>query len=69
MYFVCSGTIFAYGQTGSGKTYTTMGLEDHLGVIPVAIHDIFRKIETVNKLAEFLVYTGKNSNNLSVFLV
>ncbi|XP_066241622.1 centromere-associated protein E isoform X1 [Saccopteryx leptura] len=40
-----NGTIFAYGQTASGKTYTMMGSEDHLGVIPRAIHDIFQKIE------------------------
>lgn len=69
VYFVCSGTIFAYGQTASGKTYTMMGSEDYLGVIPRAIHDIFQKINKVNNLAEFLVYTGKSSNNLSVFLV
>ncbi|XP_063520019.1 centromere-associated protein E isoform X11 [Pongo pygmaeus] len=40
-----NGTIFAYGQTASGKTYTMMGSEDHLGVIPRAIHDIFQKIK------------------------
>ncbi|XP_007997619.3 centromere-associated protein E isoform X8 [Chlorocebus sabaeus] len=40
-----NGTIFAYGQTASGKTYTMMGSEDHLGVTPRAIHDIFQKIK------------------------
>ncbi|XP_021101075.1 centromere-associated protein E isoform X2 [Heterocephalus glaber] len=40
-----NGTIFAYGQTASGKTHTMMGLEDCLGVIPRAIHDIFQKIK------------------------
>lgn len=63
MCFVFVGTIFAYGQTASGKTYTMMGSEDYLGVIPRAIHDIFQKIEKVNNLAKFLVYTGKSSND------
>ncbi|XP_045140261.1 centromere-associated protein E [Echinops telfairi] len=40
-----NGTIFAYGQTASGKTYTMMGSPDYLGVIPRAIHDIFKKIK------------------------
>ncbi|XP_023559616.1 centromere-associated protein E [Octodon degus] len=40
-----NGTIFAYGQTASGKTHTMMGSEDCLGVIPRAIHDIFKKIK------------------------
>ncbi|KAM9238258.1 centromere-associated protein E [Dugong dugon] len=40
-----NGTIFAYGQTASGKTYTMMGSQDYLGVIPRAIHDIFKKIK------------------------
>lgn len=70
MCFVFAGTIFAYGQTASGKTFTMMGSGDYLGVIPRAIHDIFHKIEKVNNLAKFLVYTGKSSNNriaISVF--
>ncbi|XP_052035158.1 centromere-associated protein E isoform X7 [Apodemus sylvaticus] len=40
-----NGTIFAYGQTASGKTHTMMGSEDCLGVIPRAIHDIFKRIK------------------------
>ncbi|XP_075400090.1 centromere-associated protein E isoform X3 [Tenrec ecaudatus] len=40
-----NGTVFAYGQTASGKTYTMMGSPDYLGVIPRAIHDIFKKIK------------------------
>ncbi|XP_049741551.1 centromere-associated protein E isoform X1 [Elephas maximus indicus] len=40
-----NGTIFAYGQTASGKTHTMMGSQDYLGVIPRAIHDIFKKIK------------------------
>nr|XP_014348636.1 PREDICTED: kinesin-like protein KIF21B [Latimeria chalumnae] len=39
-----NGTIFAYGQTSSGKTYTMMGTEVSLGVIPQAIHDVFKII-------------------------
>lgn len=58
-----AGTIFAYGQTASGKTYTMMGSEDHLGVTPRAIHDIFQKIKKVSNLTGFLVRTGKTSKN------
>uniref|UniRef100_A0A0D9QVI8 Kinesin motor domain-containing protein n=1 Tax=Chlorocebus sabaeus TaxID=60711 RepID=A0A0D9QVI8_CHLSB len=58
-----NGTIFAYGQTASGKTYTMMGSEDHLGVTPRAIHDIFQKIKKVSNLTEFLVRTSKTSKN------
>lgn len=58
-----AGTIFAYGQTASGKTYTMMGSEDHLGVTPRAIHDIFQKIKKVSNLTEFLVRTSKTSKN------
>ncbi|PNJ84336.1 CENPE isoform 5, partial [Pongo abelii] len=58
-----NGTIFAYGQTASGKTYTMMGSEDHLGVIPRAIHDIFQKIKKRNvyvaDLTEEVVYTSE----------
>ncbi|XP_053170002.1 kinesin-like protein KIF21A isoform X3 [Scomber japonicus] len=46
-----NATIFAYGQTGSGKTYT-MGTgfdvsigEEELGIIPRAVHHLFRGIE------------------------
>uniref|UniRef100_A0A8C3B1W7 Kinesin family member 21A n=1 Tax=Cyclopterus lumpus TaxID=8103 RepID=A0A8C3B1W7_CYCLU len=46
-----NATIFAYGQTGSGKTYT-MGTgfdvnieENELGIIPRAVHHLFRGIE------------------------
>ncbi|KAH8261935.1 hypothetical protein KR026_006261 [Drosophila bipectinata] len=53
-------TILAYGQTGSGKTYT-MGtafngsLDDHAGVIPRAVHDIFREIAVMSKDYRFHV--------------
>ncbi|XP_072372770.1 kinesin-like protein KIF27 isoform X1 [Scyliorhinus torazame] len=45
-----NATVFAYGQTGSGKTYTIGGghiasFSDELkGIIPRAIHEIFRNI-------------------------
>ncbi|CAK9321347.1 unnamed protein product [Citrullus colocynthis] len=38
-YNVC---IFAYGQTGSGKTFTIYGSEDHPGLTPRAIGELFR---------------------------
>ncbi|XP_015208101.2 kinesin-like protein KIF21A isoform X10 [Lepisosteus oculatus] len=46
-----NATIFAYGQTGSGKTYS-MGTgfdvsigENELGIIPRAVHHLFKGIE------------------------
>ncbi len=38
-------TIFAYGQTASGKTYTMRGNDQHLGVIPLSLSEIFRNLE------------------------
>ncbi|POS84971.1 hypothetical protein EPUL_004671 [Erysiphe pulchra] len=46
-------TIFAYGQTGTGKTYTMSGdttekfnlLSDNAGIIPRALHSLFKKLE------------------------
>jgi kinesin family protein 11 len=46
-------TIFAYGQTGTGKTYTMSGdmhstlglLSDAAGIIPRALHGLFKKLE------------------------
>jgi len=38
-------TIFAYGQTGSGKTYTMAGTGKDPGVVPRAIHAIYKNIE------------------------
>jgi hypothetical protein len=39
-------TIFAYGTTGSGKLYTMTGNSAAPGIIPRAIGDLFRHIET-----------------------
>ncbi|KAI8033613.1 chromosome-associated kinesin KIF4 [Drosophila gunungcola] len=53
-------TILAYGQTGSGKTYT-MGtafngvLDDDVGVIPRAVHNIFLAIEEMREQYRFAV--------------
>jgi hypothetical protein len=41
------GTIFAYGQTSSGKTHTMMGTDSDVGIIPMAIDEIFESIESV----------------------
>ncbi|KAL3827728.1 hypothetical protein ACJIZ3_016530 [Penstemon smallii] len=40
-----NGTVFAYGQTSSGKTHTMRGSNSELGVIPLAVHDIFNIIQ------------------------
>ncbi|XP_029444113.1 kinesin-like protein KIF9 isoform X3 [Rhinatrema bivittatum] len=44
-----NGTIMCYGQTGAGKTYTITGATesyDHRGIIPRALQQVFREIET-----------------------
>ncbi|XP_075884719.1 kinesin-like protein KIF21A [Nelusetta ayraudi] len=53
-----NATIFAYGQTGSGKTYT-MGtgfdvniLDQELGIIPRAVHHLFKGIEERRQAAQ-----------------
>ena len=42
-----NATIIAYGQTSSGKTHTMIGTNDHKGIIPNAIDDIFSSINNV----------------------
>ncbi|XP_069487070.1 centromere-associated protein E isoform X2 [Ambystoma mexicanum] len=49
-----NGTIFAYGQTSSGKTYTMMGSSTSCGVIPQAIHDVFKVVKEIPS-REFLL--------------
>ncbi|CAH9068847.1 unnamed protein product [Cuscuta epithymum] len=39
-----NGTVFAYGQTSSGKTHTMRGSSSEPGVIPLAVHDLFKFI-------------------------
>uniref|UniRef100_A0A7N6A7S7 Kinesin motor domain-containing protein n=1 Tax=Anabas testudineus TaxID=64144 RepID=A0A7N6A7S7_ANATE len=53
-----NATIFAYGQTGSGKTYT-MGtgfdvniVDEELGIIPRAVHHLFKGIEERRQAAQ-----------------
>uniref|UniRef100_A0A3B3YLC0 Kinesin motor domain-containing protein n=1 Tax=Poecilia mexicana TaxID=48701 RepID=A0A3B3YLC0_9TELE len=53
-----NATVFAYGQTGSGKTYT-MGtgfdvniMEEELGIIPRAVHHLFKGIEERRQVAQ-----------------
>ncbi|XP_077293950.1 CENP-meta [Arctopsyche grandis] len=41
-----NGTIFAYGQTSSGKTYTMMGNKESPGIIPLAVNNVFKLIES-----------------------
>jgi centromeric protein E len=48
------GTVFAYGMTGTGKTFSMQGTAGSLGIIPLAIADIFSFIrETPHR--EFLL--------------
>ncbi|XP_073833620.1 kinesin-like protein 3A [Musca autumnalis] len=55
-----NATILAYGQTGSGKTHT-MGtafdgeLDENVGVIPRAMHDIFERIKKLSDQYEFVI--------------
>jgi centromeric protein E len=44
------GTVLAYGQTSSGKTFTMRGTQDEPGIIPRAIHDVFRNLEEVTHI-------------------
>ncbi|XP_044213834.1 kinesin-like protein KIF21A isoform X4 [Thunnus albacares] len=53
-----NATVFAYGQTGSGKTYT-MGtgfdvnvVDEELGIIPRAVHHLFKGIEERRQAAQ-----------------
>lgn len=55
-----NATILAYGQTGSGKTHT-MGtafdgsLDENVGVIPRAMHDIFERINQRSAEFDFVI--------------
>lgn len=54
-----NSTVIAYGQTGTGKTFTMEGSLDSLGIIPQAIHDVFRQINDKN------ITVGKVYNRVS----
>mmetsp|Transcript_28636 Transcript_28636/g.39316 ORF Transcript_28636/g.39316 Transcript_28636/m.39316 type:complete len:3966 (-) Transcript_28636:995-12892(-) len=43
-----TATIIAYGPTGSGKTKTMCGFETSLGVISIAVTNIFKEMERSN---------------------
>jgi centromeric protein E len=48
-----NGTVFAYGQTASGKTHTMMGNPDEIGIIPLAIQELFSFILKQDTLRTF----------------
>jgi centromeric protein E len=50
-----NGTVFAYGQTSSGKTYTIKGDGESLGVIELAMNDVFSQIKE-SKNREFSLH-------------
>lgn len=49
-----NSTVFAYGQTSSGKTHTMRGGPDSPGLIPLAVAEAFRLIES-NIAREYLI--------------
>jgi hypothetical protein len=56
-YNVC---IFAYGQTGSGKTFTIYGSEEHPGLTPRGVYELFSILERDS---------GKASYSVNVFML
>lgn len=58
-----NGTVFAYGQTGSGKTYSMLGTGRDPGIVPRAVHDVFKHIEGKQQRS------GNNNNTATEFLV
>ena len=36
--------LFAYGQTGSGKSYSMIGYDKNPGIVPMAMAEIFKRI-------------------------
>lgn len=52
-------TIFAYGQTGSGKTHTIFGSVDDLGIVQLALKDIFESEPENIKLSYFELFNEK----------
>ncbi|XP_063909339.1 uncharacterized protein LOC135126989 isoform X2 [Zophobas morio] len=49
-----NSTIFAYGQTSSGKTYTMLGDKTNMGIMTLAIENIFKMVEN-NKQRKYLL--------------
>ncbi|XP_052775153.1 centromere-associated protein E-like [Mya arenaria] len=52
-----NGTIFAYGQSSSGKTFTMSGTRVQLGIISLAVEEIFSSINNIPD-REFLIRVG-----------
>ena len=48
-------SVFAYGQTNTGKTFTMTGTKESPGIVPLAIEDCFRVIETLDSPREYLL--------------
>ena len=51
-YYPMAACILAYGQTSSGKTYTMKGVEGNMGLIPLTIREIFKKIRDNDMVAK-----------------
>ncbi|KAJ2784745.1 hypothetical protein GGI15_002172 [Coemansia interrupta] len=49
-----NGTIFAYGQTSSGKTHTMYGGGSELGIVKLAVNNMFSIVENDSK-REYLI--------------
>lgn len=63
-----TGTIFAYGQTASGKTHTMKGSpHDDLGVIQLALGDVFQNISQQNDRNFLLRISYLEIYNVSAF--
>ncbi|XP_066522284.1 kinesin-like protein KIF22 isoform X2 [Hoplias malabaricus] len=41
-----NASVFAYGPTGAGKTHTMLGSQDHPGVIPRAVREVFQLVRS-----------------------
>ena len=48
-------SVFAYGQTNTGKTYTMSGTKENPGIVPLAVEDCFRLIDTLDTPREYLL--------------
>jgi centromeric protein E len=48
-------SVFAYGQTSTGKTFTMTGTKESPGIVPLAVEDCFRLIETLDSPREYLL--------------
>lgn len=60
-----NATIFAYGMTGSGKTHSMSGTDKELGLIPLAIQEIFELIsEKVEIKVSYLEIYNEKINDL-----